>query len=463
MSEKFVHPYIPNSDPKVQEEMLKDINARDIEALFACIPDDQRFKGSLDLPKPLLSEAALKKHVDGILAKNQTTSEYLSFLGGGCWNHHIPAICDEIANRSEFLTAYAGEPYEDHGRFQALFEYTSMIAELLDVDVVNVPTYDGSQASATALRMACRITNRPEVLIAGSTAPNRLSAILGYLYPDITVKHIDFDQASGLMNMDDLSDKISKETGAVYLENPAYLGYIETQVQAISDLAHENGALSVVWADPSSLGVLNPPSNYGADLTCGEIQPLGIHMAMGGNRGGFIGAPDEERFIQEYPSRLFGIAPTTHNEWGFGDVAWERTSFANRENPKEFVGTASALWGITAGVYLALLGPEGMHKLGENCLKRTAYALKKLSKLPGVKAPAIGSYFFKEFAVNFDGTNKSVQEINDQLMEKGIMGGHDLSQEYSQLGESALYSFTEIHSKEDIDCLVSALESVLNS
>ncbi len=461
MSEKFVHPYIPNSNPKIQREMLEAINVQDIEELFASLPDDHRFKGNLELPKPLLSEASLKKHVHGILAKNQTSSEYLSFLGGGCWNHHVPAICDEIANRSEFLTAYAGEPYEDHGRFQALFEYTSMMAELLDVDVVNVPTYDGSQAAATALRMACRITNRPEVLVAGSTAPNRLSAIEGYLYPDIKVKHIAFDPASGLMNMDDLSGKISKETGAVYLENPAYLGYMETQIQTISALAHQNGALSVAWADPSTLGILKPPSNYEVDLTCGEIQPLGLHMAMGGSRGGFIGSPDEERFIQEYPSRLFGIAPTTHNEWGFGDVAWERTSFANRENPREFVGTASALWGITAGVYLALLGPEGMRKLGENCLKRTAYALNKLSALSGVKAPAIGRNFFKEFAINFDDTNKSVREINNQLMENGIMGGHDLSKQYPQLGESALYSFTEVHSKEDIDCLVSVLESII--
>ncbi len=463
MAEKFIHPYIPNSVPEVQMEMLKEIGVKDIEEFYECIPREQRFEEKLDLPRPLLSEAALRRHVEGILAKNQPAGDFISFLGGGCWNHHVPAVCDEIAGRSEFLTAYAGEPYEDHGRFQALFEYASMMAELLDVEVVNIPTYDGSQAAATALSMACRITGRSEVLVAGYTAPDRLSVIKGYLYPEITVHLFDYDSKTGLADLNDLSDKGSDKIAAVYFENPAFLGFLETQGQKISDLAHEKGALSVVWTDPTSLGVLNPPRNYGADLTCGEIQPLGIHMFMGGGRGGFIGAPEDERYIREYPSRLFGIAPTTHQEWGFGDVAWERTSFASRETSKEFVGTAAALWGITAGVYLALMGPEGMRELGENCIKRTRYALKKISALPGVKAPAVGTHFFKEFVVNFDGCNKTVADINARLFNKGIMGGQDLSEIYPQMGQNALYSLTEKHDLGDIDYLINELETILSA
>ena len=462
MAEKFTHPYIPNSVPGVQEEMLREMGVKDIEEFYQCIPGEQRFAGKLDLPEPLLSEAALKRHVEGILAKNQPAGDFISFLGGGCWNHHVPAVCDEIATRSEFLTAYAGEPYEDHGRFQALFEYASMMAELLDVEVVNVPTYDGSQAAATALSMACRITGRSEVLVAGHTAPDRLSVIKGYLYPGTKVHLFDYSSETGLTDLEDLSEKISDKTAAVYFENPAFLGFLETRGRKISDLAHQKGALCVVWTDPASLGVLSPPRAYGADLTCGEIQPLGIHMFMGGGRGGFIGAPDDERYIREYPSRLFGIAPTTHREWGFGDVAWERTSFASRETSKEFVGTAAALWGITAGVYLALMGPDGMRELGENCMKRTSYALNKIAALPGVKAPVIGSHFFKEFAVNFDGCRKTAAEINSRLLNEGIMGGQDLSKGYPQLGQSALYSFTEKHSLEDIDGLVNKLETIVS-
>ena len=460
MPEKIVYPYIPNSVPEVQAEMLKSIGAKDIEDFFRCIPQDLRVKGLLDLPKPFLSEASLKRHVEGILSKNRTSGEMLSFLGGGCWNHYVPAVCDEVNGRSEFLTAYAGEPYEDHGRFQALFEYESLMAELLDVDVVNVPTYDGSQAASTALRMAGRITGRDEILVADTTSPDRLSAIEGYLHPDMKVTLVAHEPATGLVDKADLDAKMTGRTAAVYFENPSYLGFIETRGREIADAAHAKGALCVVYADPSSLGVLTPPSNYGADLTCGDIQPLGIHMFMGGGRGGFIGAPDDVKFIEEYPSRLFGIAPTSHKEWGFGDVAWERTSFAKRENAKEFVGTAAALWGITAAVYLSLMGPEGMRELGEACMARTAYAIRKLGAIKGVRVPAVGGAFFKEFAVNFDGTGRTVEEINKALLEHGILGGHDLSGAFPWLGQSALYAFTEVVTQDDIDTLAEALAEV---
>ena len=334
------------------------------------------------------------------------------------------------------------------------------MAELLDVDVVNVPTYDGSQAAGTALRMAGRITKRDEVLVADTASPDRLSAIRGYLHPDMKVTLVGHDPKSGLMDRDDLAAKMTDRTAAVFFENPSYLGFIETRGREIADAAHSKGALCVVYADPSSLGVLAPPSSYGADLTCGDIQPLGIHMFMGGGRGGFIGAPDDEKFIEEYPSRLFGIAPTTHKEWGFGDVAWERTSFAKRENAKEFVGTAAALWGITAAVYLALMGPRGMKELGEACMGRTAYAMKKLGTIRGVRVPAIGSSFFKEVPVNFDGTGKTVGEINQALLEKGIFGGHDLSRAFPALGQTALYAFTEVVTRDDIDTLAEALAEV---
>jgi glycine dehydrogenase subunit 1 len=460
MPEKIVYPYIPNSVPEVQAEMLKSIGAKDIEDFFRCIPQDLRVKGLLDLPKPFLSEASLKRHVEGILSKNRTSGEMLSFLGGGCWNHYVPAVCDEVNGRSEFLTAYAGEPYEDHGRFQALFEYESLMAELLDVDVVNVPTYDGSQAASTALRMAGRITGRDEILVADTTSRDRLSAIEGYLHPDMKVTLVAHEPATGLVDKADLDAKMTGRTAAVYFENPSYLGFIETRGREIADAAHAKGALCVVYADPSSLGVLTPPSNYGADLTCGDIQPLGIHMFMGGGRGGFIGAPDDVKFIEEYPSRLFGIAPTSHKEWGFGDVAWERTSFAKRENAKEFVGTAAALWGITAAVYLSLMGPEGMRELGEACMARTAYAIRKLGAIKGVRVPAVGGAFFKEFPVNFDGTGRTVEEINKALLGRGILGGHDLSEAFPWLGQSALYAFTEVVTQDDIDTLAEALAEV---
>ena len=461
-----VYPYIPNSVPAVKEQMLKEIGAESVEDFYEDVPEELWLRESMNLPEPLLSEYALKRHVESILAKNKTAREYLSFLGAGCWQHYVPAVCDEVNRRGEFLTAYAGEPYDDHGRFQALFEYTSMMGELLNMDVVNVPTYDGFQAIATALRMATRITGRHEVLIAKTISTDLLSRIRDYCKPNVKVKLIGYNSETGQLDLDALKAEISSETAAVYFENPSYLGFIETRGDEISRIAHGHGAVCIVGADPISLGVLTPPADYGADIVCGDIQPLGMHMQFGGGHAGFIATRDEERYVMEYPSRLFGIAPTSvPGEYGFGDVAYERTSFAVREEGKEWVGTAAALWGITAGVYLALMGPQGMVEIGEGIMARSRYAMLEIDKIEGVEAPVFQSPHFREFVVNFDGTGKTVAEINKALLAREIFGGKDLTKEFPELGNNAghnaLYCVTEVHTQDDIDRLVDALKEVV--
>jgi glycine dehydrogenase subunit 1 len=458
----IVYPYIPNSVPAVKAAMLKAAGAVTQDEFYADIPDSLRLKRKLDLPEPLLSEYELVRHVEGLLAKNQSTREYLSFLGAGCYQHHVPAVCDEINSRAEFLTAYAGEPYEDHGRFQALFEYESMMGELLNMDVVNVPTYDGFQAAATALRMACRITGRRQVLVAQSTGADKLSKVYDFLKPDIQVGLLPVDSTTGWVDRVALRQLISEQVAAVYFENPSYLGAIETTPAEIAEIAHQHGALCVVSVDPISLGVLNPPVEYGADIACGDIQPLGMHMLFGGGQAGFIATPDDPRFVMEYPSRLFGVAPTlVEGEYGFGDVAYERTSFAVREQGKEWVGTAAALWGITAGVYLALMGPQGMQEIGQGILQRCRYAMYSISQIPGVKVLFPATPHFKEFVVNFDATGKTVSAIHQALLARAIFGGKELSTEFPQLGQSALYCVTEVHTQADIDRLVSALQEAI--
>ena len=457
-----VYPYIPNSVPHVKHSMLEAVGAESTEDFFEDVPDKLRLRRGMNLPEPFPSEYALKRHVEGMLAKNKTAGEYLSFLGAGCWQHYVPAICDEVNRRGEFLTAYAGEPYDDHGRFQALFEYASMMGELLNMDVINVPTYDGFQAAATSIRMAARITGRREALIAKTISADKLSKIRDYCRPEIEIKPVEYEPDTGQLDLDALKAALSAQTAAVYFENPAYLGFIETHGDEIAAMAHAQGAMCIVAADPISLGVLAPPADYGADIVCGDIQPLGMHMQFGGGQAGFIATRDEEAYVLEYPSRLFGIAPTSvPGEYGFGDVAYERTSFAVREEGKEWVGTAAALWGITAGVYLALMGPQGMVEIGAGIMARARYAALQIGSLPGVKAPLFQSPHFKEFVVNFDGTGKTAAEINQALLAREILGGKDLSQEFPELGQSGLYCVTEVHTQADIDRLVSALEEVL--
>lgn len=454
----FVHPYIPNSVPAVKEAMLKAVNAASVEDFYADIPESIRFKGRLNLPEPFLSEAALARHVEGLLAKNQSTREVLSFLGAGCAQHHVPAVCDEVNSRSEFLTAYAGDPYEDHGRFQALFEYESLMGELLNMDVVNVPVYDGFQATATALRMAGRITGRTIALLPATVMPDNLSKIRDYLKPDMRVELIPFDEATGLMDVSALKKQVNAQTAAVFIENPSYLGFFETQAEEIGKIAHAGGAIFVVGADPISLGVISPPVEYGGDIVCGDIQPLGVHMNYGGGHAGFIASRDEEQYVMEFPSRLFGVATTSvEGEYGFGDVAYERTSFAAREEGKEWVGTAAALWGITAGVYLALMGPQGMEELGRGIMQRLRYAMRKLNQVSGVKTRFSVTPHFKEFVADFNGTGKTVEQINQALYKKGIFGGKDLSAEFPSLGQCALYCVTEVHTQADMDTLADAI------
>jgi glycine dehydrogenase subunit 1 len=457
-----VYPYIPNSVPAVKKQMLQEVAAQRGEEFYEDVPEALRLREPMDLPSPLLSEYELKRYVEALLTRNTSCGEFLSFLGAGCYQHHVPAVCDEVNHRGEFLTAYAGEPYDDHGRFQALFEYASMMGELLNMDVVNVPTYDGFQAAATSIRMAARITGRREALLCGTIGPDKLSKIRDYCRPGPEIRLVSYDTGTGQMDLDVLRAGMTTGTAAVYFENPSYLGFVETQGAEIARIAHEHGAVCVVSVDPMSLGVLAPPADYGADIVCGDIQPLGIHMQFGGGHGGFIATRDEERYVMEYPSRLFGIAPTSvPGEVGFGDVAYERTSFAVREEGKEWVGTAAALWGITAGVYLALMGPQGMYEIGEGIMARSRYAMSQLDRIEGVRAPVFYAPHFGEFVVDLNATGKTVAQINRELSERGIFGGKDLSREFPELGQSALYCVTEVHTQGDIDRLASVLEEVV--
>ena len=456
------HPYIPNSVPEVKRAMLQAIGVADVDELYGSIPERLRVTGLLDLPEPLSSEYELRRHVAGVLDRNQSCAERLSFLGGGCWPHYVPAVCDEIINRGEFLTAYYGDTYGDHGKMQALFEYASMLGELVECDAVSQPTYDWGAAAATSICMAARITGRELALIPASVGSERRSLIEGYCRPWVKLETIPFDPGTGLLELRRIQEGLSSQAACVYYEMPSFLGAIETQAAEIAALAREAGALTVVGVDPISLGVLEAPPRYGADIVCGEIQSLGIHMHYGGGLGGFVASPDSQRFVSEYPMFLIGLGPTTvESEYGFGEVVWDRTSYIQRGDSREYTGTTQNLFAIAAGAYMAQLGPHGLAELGRGIMQRARYAAGRLNELPGVRAPALSAPFFKEFVVDFSDSGRTVAEINGALREREIFGGVDLSAQYPELGQSALYCVTEMHTKGDIERLASALEEVL--
>jgi glycine dehydrogenase subunit 1 len=276
---------------------------------------------------------------------------------------------------------------------------------------------------------------------------------------NIEIVGLDIDPFSGLIDLADLNTKLSSDVAAVYFENPSYLGQIESQAGDISALARKNGAETIVGVDPLSLGILAPPGDYGADIVVGSIQPLGIHMYCGGGLGGFIASRDDPRYAYEYPALMISIAETTHGEYGFGLALMHQSSYGSREEGKDWTGNSTYLWAIANAVYMALLGPEGFRELGELIIQRAHYCASLLLQIDGVSvSPKSG--FFKEFVVNFDDTGKSVSEINKSLLNHGIFGGLNLSTSFPELGQSALYCVTELHTESDLHHLADVLTEV---
>ena len=467
MADPKVHPYMPNAVPETKTAMMRAIGIDDIDELFEQIPERLRIKEPLHLPDAIVEESALDRHLRETLARNRSCDEVLNFLGAGCWQHYVPAVCDEIAQRSEFLTANFGSASSDHGRFQAYFEFCSQMGELVNTDVVGLPTYSWGCALGNAIRMATRMTGRHEVLVPRTISPERLAVLRSFCGPTdvgghIAVREVGFDESSGLLDLDDLRRTISNTTAAVYFENPSYLGFIESQGEEISRIAHDHGAECVVGVDPISLGVLAAPADYGADIVVGTTQTLGIHMNCGGGAGGFIATRDEDRYVGEYPTLLVSIAPTTAggDERAFFLTCEHQTSYGLRDEGKDWTGNTVYLWTIVNAVYMSLLGPHGFRDIGEVMLQRSQYARKRLGNIPGVDV-SFAPDGFKEFVANFDGTGKTVHDINRALRERGIYGGKDLSGEFPELGQSALYCVTEVHTQADVDRLAGELEEVL--
>ena len=469
LSEPFIHPYMPNSAPANRQAMLDALGIREIEELYGqSIPEELRWRGRMKLPEPIPSEHALRRHVEGILRRNRSCEELDSFLGAGCYDHYVPAVCDEINSRAEFLTAYCGDTYSDHGKMQAIFEYTSLMGELLDMDVVSYTLYDGGQAVCSALRMCVRVQaaqghrERRTLLVPATMNPDILSQLRNYAKPASEVVTVACDEKTGRMALTDLEDKLQTGTvAAVFLENPAYLGFWEEQAERIGTIAHRYGAFFAVQPEVASLGVAEPPAHYGADIVCGDIQPLGIHMQFGGGCAGFIASRNEPRFIQEYPTYLYSLCRTEQaGKYGWGRALNHRCSHGSRENAKEYFGTEAGLWAITAAVYLSLMGPEGMRELGESILQKCAYAVKILSAIPGIQANRLGGRNFQEFVVCYDALGMTAAEVNRALLERNILGGRDLSWDFPFLGESALFCVTEKTSCEQIRRLAAALAEI---
>jgi glycine dehydrogenase subunit 1 len=459
------HPYMGLSAPAAVEAMLAELGLDGFGELFEQIPAAHRLARPLELPPPLRAEADLARHLTSLLGANRSCADHLSFLGAGCYRHHVPAVCDEIVARSEFLTPVWGTSASDLGRNQAWFEYASGIGELVGMDFVGLPVYSYGCAAGHAIRMASRLTGRSQVLVPASIDPERLAVIRTYCEPPELPTHVeivavDFDPVSGRVDVDDLRAKLSGSTAAVYLETPSFLGVIESEGPEIAALARSAGAETIVGVDPISLGVLAPPGEWGADLVVGTTQTLGVHMNCGGGVGGFIASRDEERYAREYPTLQVSVCDTVEpGERSFAVILFEQTSYGARESGKDWTGNSVYLWAIANAVYMALMGPSGFRDIGHAILARSRYAADRIAAIPGL-AVRFGSGFFQEFVVDFGASGLTVAEANRALLKRSIFGGHDLSTGVPDLGQCALYCVSELHTQADIDGLCQALAEI---
>ncbi len=460
---------MPNTSKEVKREMLKAMGAKDVKELFRDIPVKARFKGSWDelevgFKKPL-SEVEVKRFVDKLLSKNKVFKNPPPFLGAGAWPHYVPAVVKYVISRGEFYTAYTPyQPEISQGLMQALFEYQSMMADLLEMEVVNSSMYDWGSAVAEAFLMAVRVKRgRKRILIPSTMNPFHKSVAKTYTSPKgVVLEEVGYNPETGLMDLEDLNGKLARgDVAAVYIENPSFLGFIEENAKDIGEMAHEKKALFIMGVDPISLGILEAPGSLGADIAVGEGQPLGLGLCYGGPYLGVFAVKWDMALVRQMPGRIMGLTTTKEGERAFAMILQTREQHIRRERATSNICTNEMLCALAAAVYMALLGRRGFRKLGEVILYRSHYAAKKLNEIEGVKAPLFKSEFFKEFTVNFDGAGVEYNRVHEHLLSKGIHGGLSLRDFFPKLGETALFCVTELHTKEDIDLMVKTVKEAV--
>lgn len=440
---------------------MKEIGIENIDELYSDVPELLMLNRRLNLPRPT-SEYEVKRHVELLLAKNKTSQDMPVFLGAGCWPHYVPAVVENIIQRTELLTSYTPyQPEISQGMLQLLFEYQSMMCELTGMDVANSSLYDWASALGEAARMAMRLTGRREILIPRIIYFERYTTLETYIKPaEMHAQKVDYEKTTGQLSLEDLEAKVSDKTAAVYIENPSSLGFVETKGEEAANFAHNHGALFIVGVDPISLGILKPPGDYGADIVIGEGQPLGNPMNFGGPLLGVFACRGDMSMIRQMPGRIIGMTTTRDgSSRGFCMVLQTREQHIRRQRATSNVCTNESLCAAASAVYLALLGPNGLKELGEAILLKSHYAMKRLSEIAGIITPVFQSSHFQEFTVNF--VNRRVGDVHERLLKRNIHGGKDVSKELPELGETALYCVTEVHSKKDIDDLADALEDIL--
>ncbi len=442
-------PYIPHSDAD-RAAMLKAIGVSSLEDLFRDVPAQARYP-EINLPDPM-SEPELLDYIGAFSQANADLNHFICFLGAGAYRHFIPSVVDHIVSRSEFYTAYTPyQPEISQGTLQAIFEYQSMICALTGMEVANASHYDGATAVAEAIVMAYNVQRKKRNKVVMSP----------YVHPEYRATARTYVQGLGLeivgddrrQDLDAILNLVDEQTACVVTQTPNFLGEIE-DFRGVGDRVHAKGALWVVVADPISLGLFKAPGDYGADIVVGEGQPLGNPLNFGGPYLGFFAT--RERFVHKMAGRLVGETVDAEGRRGFVLTLSAREQHIRRERATSNICSNEALNALAAAVYLAAVGKCGLRRIAELCYHKAHYAAKALSKVRGYSVVTTKP-FFKEFVIRCP---MPVGELNDELLEWGIVGGYDLGRDYPDLANHMLLCVTERNSRAEIDYLAKALREV---
>ena len=444
-------PYILNT-PQQIEQMQKAIGVNSLDELFSHLPDAIKIQ-NLELP-PGASEMEVKEVLETLAKKNRGINKFNSFLGAGLYDHYIPAALNHLLSRSEFYTSYT--PYQaecSQGILQAIYEYQSFVCLLTTMDVSNDSLYDGATSVAESVLMALRITKRNKILVALSVHPEYRAVLNTYLSGlNHFLKEIPYI-SNGLINLDWLKEAVDENIGCVVIQSPNFFGLIE-DIEKVDFILKEKGVKLIMVVNPISLAILKSPAELGADIVCGEGQPLGGELNFGGPSFGFLAAKQE--YLRQLPGRIVGKTIDSQGKTAYCITLQAREQHIRHEKATSNICSNQSLNTIGAAIYLALLGKEGFKKAALYSLNSAHYLYQRLQEIEEVTLP-FSKLFFNEF----------IWQINDaptilkKLMKKGILGGVNMAGFYPQLTNCILSACTEKKSQKDIDNFIDILKQLI--
>jgi len=450
-------PFIPHTEPEVRE-MLAAIGVPDIESLFDEIPRELRIEGLSGIPAgvPELTIARLMSE------RAEADGRYLSFIGAGAYEHHIPAAVWQLATRGEFYSAYT--PYQaeaSQGTLQALYEFQTMMASLTGLDVSNASLYDGASALAEAVLMAVRSHGKSRRVLMLRTVHPLYRKVVRTITRNqrVEIVELDYSRESGATSVESAAAR-SGDFAALVIPQPNFFGVLE-DADALTDWAHSRGALGIGVVNPLSLALLKPPGEWGAehaegaDIAVGDGQPFGAPLSGGGPYFGFMCA--KQALVRQMPGRIVGRTVDSQGRPGFCLTLQPREQHIRRAKATSNICTNQSLMAIAATIHLALLGPRGLARTAAQCHANTVALRNRLVAIPGV-APVFSGALFHEVALRLPAP---VAPVLARLRGERILGGFDLASDYPELADALLVCATETKTGEDIERYARALERTL--